>query len=438
MRSLTLFFFMLSGSAVVHAQPALTWEAMPPLPMPTANNAVCAAEVNGVDRIYSFGGITTGLDRTNIHREAFCFDTGTGAWTTLPPIPDTLGKIASAASVVDGVAYAIGGYHVLAGSPFEVSSDRVHRFDLSTSTWLTDGSPIPIPIDDQVQAVWRDSLIYVITGWSNNTNVAAVQVYDPASDAWSVGTPVPNTSLYKVFGGSGTIIGDTILYYGGASLGSNFPAQDELRIGIIDPTSPTQIDWQPALSTGRTSYRSACGSWAGRPFWIGGSSTSYNYDAVAYNGSGVVQPATTIAWSGSNTATLDLVPAEQAVMDLRGLGEVGEGVFHVCGGIGNNAEVLSSHWRVTATVGMNDRLKENSLLLYPVPSTGPVTVWPNGLIGAYFYSVQDGLGKSVLEGRSSGGPLHLDLAGNAAGTYTVKLISGTSVTTGRFWLVKDL
>ncbi|MBK6368549.1 MAG: T9SS type A sorting domain-containing protein [Flavobacteriales bacterium] len=431
MRSIALILGV-AAAALLGAQPVWTWEALPTMPIPTANNAVCSAQVDGVDRIYSFGGITTGLDRSDIHREAFCYDTGTGMWTTLPTVPDTLGKIASAAHVVNGVAYVIGGYHVLAASPFEVSSNKVHRFDLATSTWLIDGSPIPIPIDDHVQAVWRDSLIYVITGWSNNTNVAAVQIYDPGLNAWSVGTAVPNNNLYKVFGGSGTIIGDTIYYYGGASLGSNFPAQDELRIGVIDPLQPMQITWQPALATGRSGYRSACGTWAGRPFWLGGSSTSYNYDAVAYNGSGIVQPVTTIAWSVSDTPVLELSAAQEPIMDLRGIGEAVDGTFHVCGGIGNGSEVLDTHWRLSVAVGMSEAVA-GAVRIYPVPSSGTVTVVPPYGIGSYDYAVFDGVGRLVLQGRSAGGALQVDLTGRLSGTYTVKLISGPAVTTGRFW-----
>ena len=50
---------------------------------------------------------------------------------------------------------------------------------------MPDGADIPKAIDDQVQAVWQDSLIYVITGWSNTTNVVDVQASnnDQASEA---------------------------------------------------------------------------------------------------------------------------------------------------------------------------------------------------------------------------------------------------------------
>ena len=185
-----------------------------------------------------------------------------------PTCPDTLGRVASAASVVNRVAYVIGGYRVRR-TTLRAQFRPGPPLRPGVRVWLPDGAPVPVPIDDRVQAVWRDSLIYVVTGWSDGTNVPDVQVYDPANDAWQSATPVPNNNLYKVFGASGTIVGDTIYYYGGASLGFNFPAQDRLRMGIIDPADPLQVTWLPPVSTGRTVYRPAASPWReGRTGWV--------------------------------------------------------------------------------------------------------------------------------------------------------------------------
>ena len=102
--------------------------------------------------------------------------------------------------------------------------------------FLADGAPIPVPIDDHVQAVWRDSLIYVVTGWSDTRNVPNVQIYNPTEDKWIEGTSVPTGVQFESFGTSGTILGDTIFYYGGASFGFRFPVQNTLRKGVIDPS----------------------------------------------------------------------------------------------------------------------------------------------------------------------------------------------------------
>jgi len=62
------------------------------------------------------------------------------------------GKIACSASRVDDIIYIIGGYHVAANGS-EISSVKVHRYDIINNTFLSDGADIPVPIDDQSQVV---------------------------------------------------------------------------------------------------------------------------------------------------------------------------------------------------------------------------------------------------------------------------------------------
>lgn len=392
------------------------WTPVAPLPMPMANHALCAAEVNGTWNVYAFGGITAGLTNADIHRSAFRYDVDADAWTALPDIPDTLGKIAAAAGVVGTTAYVIGGYHVFNGAPFELSSNRVHRLDLLTNTWLTNGANVPVPIDDHVQAVWHDSLIYVIGGWSNTTNVPNVQIYDPALDQWSVGTPLPNNNQYKAFGASGTIIGDTIYYFGGASTASNLPAQDKLRIGVIDPLVPTMITWLPAITGGLgPRYRSACAVVDGAPTWVGGSAVSYNYNAVAYNGSGVVQPATTIQqWNGSTMVSPGQTPPH--IMDLRGPGALDPGSIVVAGGIGLAATVLDSAWLITVgDVGVEER-GQTAAHISPNPTTGVVTL--QGLDAQADVTIIDVNGRLVMSAKVQDSSM-LDVGHLAPGVYNL-------------------
>ncbi len=164
---------------------AQSWQMTPkaPLPEPITNNAVVEGYANGVPYVYTFGGIDSTKLYSGIHLRAYRYNTQTDVWDTLPPLPDTLGKIAAGASRVKDKLYILGGYHVFANGG-EASSDKVHIFDPASNRYLADGAPIPVPIDDQVQAVWRDSLIYVVTGWSDTRNVTDVQVYNPATDSW--------------------------------------------------------------------------------------------------------------------------------------------------------------------------------------------------------------------------------------------------------------
>ena len=210
---------------------------MAKMPMKISNNAVTQGVLNGIQYVYSFGGIDSTKNYTGINLKSFRYNVSTNSWDTIPDLPDTRGKIASGASTIDSVIYIIGGYHVSFGGN-EVSSNKVHRFNINTNTYLSDATAIPIAIDDHVQAVWKDSLIYVITGWSNSGNVPNVQIYNPISDSWTVGTSTPNNNIYKSFGASGTIVGNTIYYFGGASMGGSFPIQNNLRILWL-PHNPT-------------------------------------------------------------------------------------------------------------------------------------------------------------------------------------------------------
>ncbi len=406
--------------------------------MPISNHAMCAGEMNGLWYVYAFGGITSGLQESDIHRHAFRFDVAANSWNALPDVPDTLGKIASAASVVGDTAYVIGGYHVFPGPPFEVSSNRVHRLELSSNTWMPNGADIPVAIDDQVQAIWRDSLIYVITGWSNTTNVANVQVYDPAHDQWAAGTPVPNNTQYKAFGASGVIIGDTIYYHGGATTGSNFPAQDRLRIGIIDPLVPTSITWLPSVNGPLGArYRSGAIAVNDEPVWVGGSSVSYNYDAVAYNGSGVVQPATEmLRWSQGAFSSAGTTPT--MVMDLRGLGDIGGGAFVVAGGMGPQQAVLDSVWLVQVEPSGVEESPAHRLVAYPVPASDHVLIplpleLRNGPYGLY-----DAQGRVRVTGSTTTELLAIDLRTLASGPYVLRIANGTVSATCRILVVADL
>lgn len=335
-----LFFFSIFFHFGVTAQNGWEWSELADMPDSTTNNALCGALVDGEKYVYSFGGISDTLTYADIHQRVYKYSVLNNIWTEEVSMPDTLGKIAAGASFVNNKIYVIGGYHVDENGN-EYSSDRVHVYNPFLDTFEVDAAPVPVPIDDHVQAVWRDSLIYVVSGWSNTNNVPDVQIYNPYFDSWSVGTEVPNNNTFKSFGASGYVLEDTIYYYGGVAGSFSFTARDHVRRGIINPNDPTDITWEYlGDASGGSNYRSACSGHNSTVFWVGGAEEAYNFDAIAYNGSDIVNPNRRIlSYNVQNKVYSNTFNTQASIMDLRGIAKLGGGNWIIAGGLDSLQEV---------------------------------------------------------------------------------------------------
>jgi hypothetical protein len=365
MQLITLLLALIIFPLFSWAQPGWEWSELPNMPESVSNNAVVSAYCGDTLCVYSFTGIDSTLVPAGIHLKSWRFNSITQIWQQLPDAPDGQGKIAAGASTVNNLIYVVGGYHVNANFS-ETSSEKTHVFDPVANSWLSNAAPIPVPIDDQVQAVWNDSLIFVVTGWSNNGNVPDVQIFDPANNSWSVGTATPNFNNWKAFGASGAFAGDTLFYLGGAS-GSSFVASNNFRKGVLDSNDPTQIEWtQLDGFPGSDGYRMACTTSNERVFWIGGSSISYNFDADAYNGSGIVDPEERIATYYSGIAHWEDFVADVGVMDLRGIARVSDNSWIICGGMEANQVVSNKTWllQYDPSTSINNPIKSNLQVFY--------------------------------------------------------------------------
>ena len=342
MKHIVAIAVLLFYIASANSQDAWTWTRLADLPVPTANNALTEVYLSDQKFVYSFGGITTGLTHDSIHQRTFKYHVSSNEWTEEQSIPDTLGKIASGASVVKNKIYIIGGYHVDENGN-EYSSNKVHVYNPFLDTFEVNAANIPVPIDDHVQAVWRDSLIFVVTGWSNTTNVPYVQLYNPTFNAWRSATGVPNTNFYKSFGASGYILGDTIFYYGGATGNFAFTARSYLRKGVINPEDPTDIDWTfVGEAPGDPSYRAAASGHNSTVFFVGGGAVAYNFDAIAYDGTGLVEPANRIMrYNTGSQAFTENTDMPYGTMDHRGIAKLGGGNWIIAGGI-DSAQIVSN------------------------------------------------------------------------------------------------
>jgi len=172
MKLLILFLFFIS---ILNAQIIVTKVAE--LPVKVSNNAVCKDFIDDKPYIFSFAGIDSTKLYSGIHLKSFRYNINTEKVVQLPDLPDSRGKIACAANRIGNIIYISVGYHVYKDG-HEVSSNKMHRYDIKNNAFLKDAANIPIPTDDHVQAVWNNKLIYIISGWSNKENIPNVQVYN--------------------------------------------------------------------------------------------------------------------------------------------------------------------------------------------------------------------------------------------------------------------
>lgn len=312
-------FALLFCSFLSQCQPAAPFARMADMPMAITNNALCGITIDNKEYVYSFGGLGKNKTHEDITLRSFKYDVQENLWSEIAALPDTMGKVAAAANVIKGKIYIVGGYYVFPDG-HEKSSPNVHVYDPTTDTYLPDAANIPTPIDDQVQTVWRDSLLYVITGWSDSLNVKTVQMYEPEENTWQYANPLPEEYSYAVFGSSGVIVNNTIYYMGGAGnrQNKNFPIQSILREGKIDPSNPLNIKWSSSTIENAGIYRSAAFLLNGQASWINGAELSYNYNGIAYTGPPVDPLQQIIQFDSVTRTVITLSQQVPQVMDLRG------------------------------------------------------------------------------------------------------------------------
>ncbi len=114
------------------------------------------------------------------------YDTATDRWTTKPPLPRGLHHTAAVA--VGGRVYVLGGYtHSLLSTWEPVAS--LYVFDPSTDRW-TEGPPMPTP-RGALAAAELNGKIVAVGGYDRRTNVAAVEAFDPSTGRWTSLPPLP-------------------------------------------------------------------------------------------------------------------------------------------------------------------------------------------------------------------------------------------------------
>ena len=171
-------------SAVVQVYTAATdrWELGPPLPVPMHH--AMAAGVNG--KLYVIGGEFdgAGTGRPEVYlNTVYELDPRVGAWSQRAPMPTN--RSGGATAVIDSKIYVAGG-RPPRGSDFAV-------YDTAENRW----SALPdVPTQrNHLAAGAIGGKVYVAGGrfgaGFNSERTAALEIYDPATNRWTAGAPLP-------------------------------------------------------------------------------------------------------------------------------------------------------------------------------------------------------------------------------------------------------
>ena len=332
--------------ALLTSRPAVgAAQRAPDLPAPVTNNAVASGRTALGWTLFSTLGVDSSKRWSGITRRAFSWTAGAAGWNELPPVPGGVGRLAANAAVVRGRLFVFGGYSVDSVGG-EISHAAVDIYDPASSRWRA-GAPIPVAVDDVVAGTYRDSLVFLISGWHNTDNVSNVQVYDVVRDRWAQATPFPGTA---VFGGSGEIANGTIVIVDGAkrsTSGPRYVMAPQSWTGTINPLDAMRIEWR-ALPPhpGPVRYRAAAAPCGALVVIAGGTDNPYNYDGIGYDGRPSVPLATVIAFDTRQGIWRDLAAPPRATMDHRALAIDSTRAF-VVGGMreGQRVAVDVVEWR---------------------------------------------------------------------------------------------
>jgi N-acetylneuraminic acid mutarotase len=220
--------YVMSGSSNYLYNPATdTWATKTPMLTPRSSFAITVCQ----NKIYAIGGHSNGsLNEV--------YDPLTDTWTTKAPMPTNRSQIK--ANTVDGKIYVICGK---TGGPYS-TLDSTDVYDPSTDSWTTKAaisnsvapykvyvpntnniwttkSSLPYSVANYASAV-VDNKIYVIGGqneFGSTSNLNTVQIYDPATNNWTLGKPAPNFVWQAAAGATTGLAAPKRIYVAGGCAG---------------------------------------------------------------------------------------------------------------------------------------------------------------------------------------------------------------------------
>ena len=221
--------------AAVLVATAEAWALRPPLT--TARQEIAAAVLAGA--VVAVGGFD--VDRgtlASVERWRY----GDPDWTPLPPLPIAVHH--PAAAVLDGRLVVVGGYR---GPGLAGATDAVQVYDPASRAWSL-GAPLPSPRGSPAAAV-LDGRLVVVGGARDGASLGDVDAYDAAADAWTALAPLPTARDHL-----GLVAIDGRLYAVGGRDGTR-----DFALDVLEVYDPTADRWSaaPPLPTGRSGHATA-------------------------------------------------------------------------------------------------------------------------------------------------------------------------------------
>jgi N-acetylneuraminic acid mutarotase len=200
--------------------------------MPTARGSISANAVNG--QIYVTGGLEmTRLLYVEESNKTEAYDPTTDTWTTKAEMP-----------------YAVRAHSsIVLGDKIYVLTSPIQIYDTKTDSWSLGSFPPTAQSNADAVTILDErgrELIYIFGGGEQTTYLGLVQIYDPQSDVWGVGSPMPtprnglavvvvNNQIYAL-GGTTHSSGDGAL---GTLVSANeryTPSESDSALPIPTPT----------------------------------------------------------------------------------------------------------------------------------------------------------------------------------------------------------
>ncbi len=199
--------------------------------MPTARHSFAIGVYQ--NKIYFIGGI---FDESNVVFSGYTgvnevYDPSADAWETMEPMPTARSELQ--ANVVDNKIYLIGGIKHGSIWPFSQDTDCVNEvYDPLTDSWSTKTPAAPnIP---SYPSVVVDNKIYLIG--STFLSYIPTQIYNPETDAWSNGKTKPTPVCRAAAGATTGELAPKRIYVFGGEVDANVVTN---LTQIYDPETDT-------------------------------------------------------------------------------------------------------------------------------------------------------------------------------------------------------